>query len=94
MLGVEKDDRVVCSLMLNGLTRDYSNVRENRRIMYPRNREVIERHVRDKYLELSIKGRIERQTGQAWLPTVLIRARIKEPSRITTIPETKRTGSR
>ena len=65
MLGVEKEDRVVCSLMLNGAMRDYHNVRENMRIIYPRNREAIERHVREKYLELSIKSRIERQTGQA-----------------------------
>ena len=68
MLGVEKDDRVVCSLMLNELARDYSNVIENIRIMYPRNREAIERHVRDKYLELSIRGRVERQTGQGCFP--------------------------
>ena len=66
-LGVEKEDKIVCSLMVNGLTRDYNNVRENIRIMYPRNREAIDRYVRDKYLELSIRGRIERQTGQAWV---------------------------
>lgn len=28
MLGVEKEDGVVCFLMLNGLTREYNNERE------------------------------------------------------------------
>lgn len=66
MLGVQKEDRVVVSILLNGLTRDYNNVRENMKIHFPRNREAIEKHVRNKYLELSVEGKIAKQTtGQA-----------------------------
>lgn len=51
--------------MLNGFMREYNNVKENMKIIYPRNREVIKKHAWDRYLDLSVKGRMGKQNGQA-----------------------------
>lgn len=65
MLEVKKDDREICSIMLKGLTREYSSVRENMVIHFPRNKEMIEKHVRNKFLELSVDPKSAKPYAQA-----------------------------
>lgn len=65
MRDVEKDDRLVCSSMLKGLCGEYSGVRESIIIVSLRNREQIERHLRNKCLEMSASGRITKMSGHA-----------------------------
>ena len=57
MLEVRKEDRAVCSIMLKYVTREYSSVRDNMIIHFPRNNEIIERGVCFKYLESSVKSK-------------------------------------
>ena len=45
MLEVKKDDREIYSIMLKGLNREYVSVRENMVIHFPRNKEMVERYV-------------------------------------------------
>ncbi|CAM9658312.1 unnamed protein product, partial [Sphacelaria rigidula] len=65
MLGVEKDERTVCSLMLRGLTSEYEMVRTAMSIHFPRDREAVESHVRNAYLSFSVQGKIATSTRQA-----------------------------
>lgn len=64
MLGVEKDGRVACFLMLEGLSREHSIVHESMIMMiFPRNGEEIGKHDKSN-LDMPVSGTIAKQSDQ------------------------------
>ena len=63
MLGVEKDDRAVRSLMLRRFTREFEMVKSAMIIHFSRDREAIETHIRNAYLNFSVQSKAVTSTG-------------------------------
>ena len=56
MLEVEKDDREVYNLMLEGLSHEYQTLRETLVVFCPNDPSFVETKVRERYLDLQTQG--------------------------------------
>ena len=65
MLAVEKDDREVCNLMLEGLSHEYKILRETLVVFCPNNPSFIETKVREWYLDLQAQGGSKKNSSVA-----------------------------
>ena len=65
MLEVEKDDREVCNLMLEGLSHEYKTLREILVVFCPNDPSFIETKVCERYLDLQAQGGLKKHSSAA-----------------------------
>lgn len=65
MLEVQKDDREVCTMMLEGLSHEYKTLREALVVFCPNDPTFIETKVRERYLDLQAQAGTKKHSSVA-----------------------------